>query len=191
MCAYCLIAAKFRRGHFISIVIVGYVTALCLFYYVYQFALDADILQLPYYLSYAIPAVFLSIPLIFSMLWADVPKHQLKKMTCLGVTGFVLPWILKASGLDLLIPSSLFWHSVLLASVTGLALLAAVGLRLQGSVRLAFIGACTMLIGLSFAAIFSDSYYTSIYQSDSVNRRREWNEYRVAMQFMDLRGSKV
>jgi hypothetical protein len=154
------------------------------FYYAYQFAFDADILQLFYYFSYSVPAVFLSVALIFSLLWTGVPRHRLKWLAALGIMGFVLPWMLKAHGLDIL-PSSRPWQFVLLSALTAVVLVFATYVPVPDSAKRALVGMGTMLIGLSLVLGFSTNIYKSMFQADMAHYRREWSDYSLAMQLMD------
>jgi hypothetical protein len=184
ICIYSLIIAKSSRRSFLSTLILSYMAIVFAFYYAYQFAFDADILQLFYYFSYSIPAVLLSVALIFSLLWTDAPKHRLKWLAALGIAGLVLPWMLKAHGLNVF--SHIHpWQFVLLCSITSVVLVFATYVPVPDSARSALVGSGTILIGLSLVFGFSTNIYQSVFQPDTVNYRREWAVYNLAMQFMD------
>lgn len=181
---YCILATGLRRKPFPDTVLLWYVTATAVFYYTHQFALNANTLQLFYYFAYSLPAVFLSMPLVFLRLWAATPKRQGSSMAAIGVTGFALPWLAKTIGLD---PFARLHLSGFLglAAATGLLLVIAVHVRMRGSLRLLAVAVATLLVGLTFDAGFSSRTYSVLVWPNKASVERERNVYRVALQFMD------
>ncbi|MGA3017206.1 MAG: carbohydrate binding domain-containing protein [Bryobacteraceae bacterium] len=69
-----LIIVGFRRPPFFASVVMCYGLGITAFYYVHQFLLDGDTLQLYYYFSYAAPAVFLMLALLFQYFYDRAAK---------------------------------------------------------------------------------------------------------------------
>jgi hypothetical protein len=185
MSFFCLLATGFRRRKFIATVLTIYIGAVFAFYYLYQFAFKANSLQLHYYFAYSVPAVFLSIPVIFDRLWANVPKPSVKWCALGGIAGFGLPWVLKASGLDLSRAVDV-GRLVAMIAATSVVLVLAIYLPWGTKPRLWLAGVGSILVGLSVDAAFSDRVYAPHVGAQEIHAQRERDVFAVSMQFMSV-----
>lgn len=89
----CLSVAHGWKGSFERTAICSYGMAVAVFYYVHQFLMDSDTLQLFYYFSYAAPAIFLMTAVIVQSLWENAGRAKLLGIWIAGSL-MVFPWLL-------------------------------------------------------------------------------------------------
>jgi hypothetical protein len=78
----CVACLSFWRRSFPLAVMGCYGIAVTAFYYVHQFLLGADTLQLFYYFSYAAPAIFLMLAVVLQRLWVSAPLRPVWFVSC-------------------------------------------------------------------------------------------------------------
>jgi Dolichyl-phosphate-mannose-protein mannosyltransferase len=190
------------RRHMAAAAMCWYGAAVTAFYFVHQFVLQADTLQLFYYFSYAAPAVFLMLALLYRRLWelAGVPDRV---FVILAVAPAILPWVLISFGWNPLLrplsPGALVSasagtlpHPILLRQ--GLVVFAAAALLVTASFAVlrsrprrqtprAMVLATVILLGFGVDA--SLGYYSGVVRRWGAQDTSERDVYRVALQLID------
>ena len=174
-----VIVTKGRKPPFPeSVIILGglFTTALL---YVHQFLLDGNSLQLHYYFSYALPAIFLLLALIIGRLW----QGQRGDVRVIAMILFVLsaagPWILYSFGSSLL-PATFRQHLV----VVTIAVVCVAFASWLSRWRPRSTAVATIAIGVMFVSCFARPMYASMINSRTNPTNLEMNVYRLALQLM-------
>jgi Dolichyl-phosphate-mannose-protein mannosyltransferase len=126
-----------------------FVVALTAFYYVHQFLLHANTLQLFYYFSYAAPAIFLGFAVIFQRIYEAVHARPAWFVGA-GACCAIVPWILYSFGrAPLLLPTTPLFAgtSSIFPSIPRAAALAS-----PGMIRFALAASCATVawVGLLY-----------------------------------------
>ncbi|MEO8373243.1 MAG: hypothetical protein ABI806_28920 [Candidatus Solibacter sp.] len=169
----CLMTVARRRMRFETAVCAASGTGVIAFFYVHQFAMDGDTLELFYYFSYALPTTFLMLVCLWHALWERVGRSRVFLGVALAAT--LLPL--------LLISARVFWFESVrparcaeLAAVTILVVgLAQVPWRRRDA---AVFGAVVM-IAFSMAAGLNGFY--RIARPLGLHEESEGDQYRVAL----------
>jgi hypothetical protein len=178
--AVCCVAIWSGRRRALSVTVIMYfgvtVTA---FYYIHQFLLAADTLQLFYYFSYFMPAIFLMGALIIFRLWqqARVPGTF---FVALSLTVTLTPWILVSIGRDIFGKHPL--HIFVLTSAMAFIIIVAASYCRPGlAARVLALGGVVLL---GIALDWGLSFYSNIIQPRSVVDTSEIDVYRVALKLI-------
>ena len=178
----CLLVSRWRRMTFTSWVVVSFGLTVTGFYYVEQFLLGSDILQLFYYFSYLLPAVFLMLAFLWQTLW---------ERTRLGPTAFVGLGL--AALLGPLIPA--IWGGWTPPNLTvsqwlALGVLSAVVVFLAArewrwpAVQDTLPWLALVMLGSIFTTGLAN--YTGLVRTGSSAKNVEMDVYRTALQFMHV-----
>lgn len=97
----CAAALIVRRNSFQSTMLSCYGLCITAFYYVHQFLMHADTLQLFYYFSYAMPAIFLMLAVLYQRLYIYSAISSTLFLV-LAAASAILPWILYSFGCALI-----------------------------------------------------------------------------------------
>jgi len=170
-----------RRRTVVSSVLSIYVVAIAIYYYVYHFALKADVLQLPYYFAYCLPAILLALPVMFDALWNISGQSHRRWLAVLMAAGFIGPWLSIMYAFDWRSSVHLVQFGILATALLGLFVLC-VRARISRNLRLAMVSITTLLFGIVFDFGFGGATYGQMFQSKT--RQTEQDVYRVAEQFM-------
>jgi hypothetical protein len=175
----CIAVIQWRRTSFAGCVVVSFGAAITAFYYVEQFLLDSNILQLFYYFSYLIPAIFLMLAFLGQTLW-ERTKGRPYVFIGLGLTALLAQWMLPA--FDRWVLSSLTVSGWLLigAGMVTAMFVATRELR-SPPIRSVLPWMALVLLGGGFTAGLVD--YGPLVRQGPVAAKREMEVYRVALQF--------
>ena len=148
------------------------------FFYSNQFLMVGNSLELYYYFSYSLPAIFLLLAVIVGRLaredaWGVVPV--------LFVAASLLPWVLYALGVTAFSGWS-FGEHLVLVGVTGLLVFAATRWRRPLPW---FPVSAALLLGVMFWSSFFQPRYAAMVNSWERPEQRERAVYNVALQFME------
>jgi hypothetical protein len=177
--ACCALVFGVRRRSFAVTLICCYGIATTAFYFVHQFVLKSDTLQLFYYFSYAAPAIFLMMAILLQFVWENARISSGLFVATILASVFI-PWFLSphAKGMSAAASFSLFAvFAVLAFFVIGWSSL---GHRQFSRPFLAI--AAAILIALSFD--FGFAKYRSMIRAVGDADTSENDVYRVALQFM-------
>lgn len=157
----------------------GFGIAVTLFYYVHQFLLGADTLQLFYYFSYAAGAIYFMMAIVYQRLWTAA-RLGAAGFVCVACAATILPWLLLSFGWDPLAPKSLAVFASLAACAMAVwaALLYARHIR----TRPVLARAAVVLFGLGYSAGFA-TYGSTVHRRADPSHL-EVDVYRVALQFI-------
>jgi len=175
----CIVVARWRRVSFTSFVAIGFGLAVTGFYYVEQFFLESDVLQLAYYFSYLMPAVFLMLAFLWQMLWKRTQQGA-AVFIGIGAAAWLAPWLL-ATWHIWQVPSMTVSQWFVLGGLAGAAMLFATrNLRLPHVHAVLPLVALILLTGCVTVG-FAD-YSAPLHIGASKNT--EMDVYRVALQFI-------
>jgi hypothetical protein len=165
---------------FTSSVVVGFGLLVTAFYYVEQFLLDSDVLQLFYYFSYFMPAVFLMLAFLWQTLW-ERTKRGAVVFIGVGLAGLLAQWML-ASWSRRALSNLTVSHWLVLAGVAAVAVHFATRESRWPVVQrgLPWI-ALVLLTGSVTAGL---TVYRSALRTDTASNNLEMDVYRVALQFV-------
>lgn len=176
----CILAIRWRRISFTSAVVVGFGVAATAFFYLEQFYLDSDVLQLFYYFSYLIPAVFLMLALLFEMLWERTQRAAV--FLGLGLAVLLAPWLLAIwAGRPALSLTEPHWLE--LGGVVAVTMFLATRDWRLPALRNILPYFALVLLGGCFTAGLAD--YNGLVAGPAT-KKTEMNVYRVAQQFMHV-----
>jgi hypothetical protein len=178
----CLAVCVRRRLQFEAVVCVASGTAVIGFYFVHQFLMAGDTLQLFYYTSYALPTTFLMLVCIWQSLWESFTGNELVFLAA-SVTATLIPLLLISAGVpafEHLTASE--WTKLAAATLIGLAL-ARYSWRSR-SLRSTLVLASLMLLAASMAAALGSNYTYRTARPFSVRDHTESDTYRVALQLI-------
>ena len=151
------------------------------FFYVVQFLMNGNSLELFYYFSYLLPFVFLMTALILGTLWTDATPQTRATAVTLFVSTAIGAWALRTVGARLGFPVSLSFRQHLF--ILGTSLVVVLLWRCVPRYRqLTMLGA-TATLGLALFSSFATPMYVSMINSPP-HRVRETDVYRVAIQLI-------
>jgi hypothetical protein len=178
----CVLVVRWRRVTFTSVVVVSFGIAVTAFYYVEQFFLGSDVLQLFYYFSYLLPAIFLMLAFLWQTLWEQTRLGAIAFIG-LGLAAFVVPLMAVSWG-GWALPNLTASHWLALGGVAIVVVFLATREwrwpAMQGTLPLLAL----VLIGGWFAAGLTN--YTGLMRTGSSAKNVEMDVYRVALQFMQV-----
>jgi hypothetical protein len=178
-CAVCL--ANWRRSFPLG-VMSCYGAAITLFYYIHQFEMGGDTLQLYYYFSFAAPAIFLMVAVLFQKLWLAAGLRP-EWFVSMGVASTTLFWA--ASSFAPAPRSALIHYQVALflalAALTFLVWLGVLFRRDAAAVRWLALAA---IIGFGLAGDVGFLFYRSAIHFRGEAAYPELDVYRVSLQLM-------
>ena len=183
---YALILGMFCHRNFRYAVFTLYIVAVTLYFYVYQFFLNADILQLFYYFSFSLPALFLALPSVYGELWRGIDGVHRKWLAISMATGFVAPWLSKIYVWDWT-PHVRLHQFLALAVSVAIVLLGAAFVRERRTPRMVLATVGTLALGVLFDCAFLSPSYVSMFQTrrdSSLRANTEENVYRVCEQLI-------
>jgi hypothetical protein len=177
----CSIAViRWRRTSFAGWVVVGFGAAITAFYYVEQFFLDGNILQLFFYFSYLVPAIFLMLAFVWQPL-QERTKQNPYGFVGLGLTALLGQWMLPA--FDRWVLANLTISvCLLIGGVTAIVMFLATRELRSPPIRNILPWVALVLLGVSFSAAFVN--YPNVRREPAV-AKRELDVYRVSLQFAD------
>jgi hypothetical protein len=176
----CVSAGRWRRLDFMRLVVVAFGVTVTAFYYTEQFFLDSDILQLFYYFSYTIPALFLMLAFLWQSLWQRVGRAA-TAFVGVGLIALLAQWTLAAwDGRSLPSLNVGVWACAGVAAAV-VVFVATLEWRHPG-IRGILVGLALLLLNGSFAAGFMD--YSKVGRTPKDPKNTEIDVYRVALQFI-------
>lgn len=167
-----------RRGDFHETVVWTSAVGTTIFYFVMQFVLNGNSLELPYYFSYALPVVFLSLASLIAWLWNSTAERMRWVCAVLLLVSAIAPWILFSFEITVLVPGS-FTQYVTIVTVTATLLWAADRFR-RFSVSLS----ASVAVGALCFSSFATRPYTRTVDSRLRPNHLEMDVYQVALQFI-------
>jgi len=178
----CVLVIRWRRVSFTSLIVASFGIAVTAFYYVEQFFLDSNILQLFYYFSYLLPAVFLMLAFLWQTLW-ERTKRGAPAFVGLGLTALLAQWMLAVWGSRALPPLTLS-HWIAFGGTAAVAMFLATRDWRWPAVQGILSWLALVLLGGVFPAALTN-YYSGLMRTGSTANNVEMDVYRVALQFMD------
>jgi hypothetical protein len=151
------------------------------FFYVHQFVLHANTLEVFYYFSYALPAVFLLLAITMHGIMERLSRPGRWLSVANVAAGAITPWIFYANGYLTAVAFNP-WPFIVLVAVAAVMLPLATHWR--GSARLGLAVTASLALGLMFAAGFATSTYPGTIRSQRRPDYPEEDVYRVALQLM-------
>lgn len=176
----CIAVIRWRRFTFIGLLVLGFGLASTGFYYIEQFLLNSDILQLFYYFSYLIPAVFLMLAFLWQTLWERTTRRE-PVFLGLGLAALLAQWMLMTWG-DLFLPFLSMSTSLALAGAVTAVMFLATRDWWPAAVRNVMALLALLLVSGCFTAEQAD--YRDLLRSSRSSDKREMDVYRVALQFL-------
>jgi hypothetical protein len=178
---FALLCWRWRRPAFHEASIWLSASGIGWFFYLHQFVLQADTLELFYYFSYALPAVFLLLAMTMNGVVErlSLPGRWLAAASL--AAGAITPWILYSYGYLTAAADNL---RTFIALVTVAAVILPLATHWRCSARLGLAVTASLALGLMFAASFSTLVYTSTIRSHRQPDYQEEDVYRAALQFM-------
>jgi len=153
------------------------------FFYLHQFGLQADTLELFYYFSYALPAVFLLLAMTIHGVVARLSLPGRWLSVAHVAAGAILPWILYGYGY---LTAAVHNLRGFLALVAVAAVLLPLATHWRRAARLGLAVTACLALGLMFAASFATFVYPGTIRSQRPPDDQEEDVYRVALQFMKV-----
>ncbi len=176
----CIAVTRWRRTSFTGLIIVSFGVAVTAFYYVEQFLLDSDILQLFYYFSYLIPAVFLMLAFLWQTLW-ERTKRSSSAFIGVGLAALLAPWMAAIYG-KLALPNLTVSHWLVLCGVLAVTLFLVVRESQLPAMRAIMPWLALILLSGFFTAGLAD--YSTLIRNRKTTDTTEMDVYRVALQFV-------
>ena len=176
----CVLIIRWRRVTFTSLIVVSFGLAATAFYYVEQFLLDSDVLQLFYYFSYLLPAVFLMLAFLWQMLWERI-RLGASAFIGLGLTVFVVPLMAVSWG-GWVPPNLSVSHWLALGGAAIVVVFLATREWRRPAMQDTLCCLALVLVGGWFT--FGLTNYSGLMQTGPTARNVEMDVYRVALQFM-------
>jgi len=173
----CVLVTRWRRVSLAVSLVVSFGLLVTAFYYAEQFLLDSDVLELFYYFSYFVPAVFLMLAFLWQMLW-ERTKGGAAAFIGVGSACLIAPWIFWTCRVPLNMTAS---HWILLAVVAAIAVFIATRDSLQPAFQR--ILAWTALVLLTGTVTAGLAFYGSVLRSGADQQPLDMDVYRVALQF--------
>jgi len=176
----CLLVLRWRQVSFTSLVIVSFGLAVTTFYYVEQFLLDSDVLELSYYFSYVMPAVFLMLAFIWQTLWERTKPHE-PAFIGLGLAALLAQWFVVIWG-GLALPKLAVSHWLVFGGVAAVVVFLATREWRLPAVQRTLSWLALILLGACFTAGQAD--YGGVVRTRQATDNTEIDVYRVALQFV-------
>lgn len=177
-----LLVCSRRRIAFQQAVMWTCAAGVTAFFYVAQFGLNGNSLELFYYFSYLLPFVFLLLALIVGTLLNGVRDQRMKWIaSALTVSTAIGPWILHSFGRGGVYPTRLVHHLV----AAGASASALILWRAAPRYRPVTLLVAAAALGLMFFSSFSTPVYRSMIDSRVRMTRSELDVYRVAQQLIE------
>ena len=181
LCLLALVAWSKRRNTFQEAVMWASAAATTGFFYIVQFALNGNSLELFYYFSYLLPFVFLLVALIVGALLNAADARGRWIAAALLVSAAIGPWILYSFGRGIIYPTRLGHH---LTAIGGVA--AALTLwRWVPRFRPVTLACAAAALGFILFSSFSTPVYARMINSRVHAVRSDVDVYRVALQLID------
>lgn len=150
------------------------------FFYFNQFVMHGVSLEVFYYFSYALPALFLLFALLIGRLWEHLRPRTQWMAAGLIVVSAVGPWIIYSFDLKYFYPFGLVRHLCVGATAAALFVVAT---RMQRGRSVTTLLA-TAALGLVLFSSFAGKTYAAVVNSRRHQSRLEQDVYNVALQFM-------
>jgi hypothetical protein len=179
--AFALLCRGWRRPAFHEASIWLSASGIGWFFYLHQFVLQADTLELFYYFSYALPAIFLLLALTMNGVVERLSLPGCWLSATSLAAGAITPWILYSYGYLTAAADNL---RIFLALVAVAAVMLLLATHWRGSARLGLAVTASLALGLMFAASFATFVYTSTIRSHRHPNYQAEDVYRVALQFI-------
>ncbi len=176
----CILVAKWRRASLTSLIVVSFGLAGTAFYYVEQFLLGSDVLQLFYYFSYLMPAVFLMLAFLWQELWERTGRGA-PAFIGLGLGALLAQWILAIWG-GWTLPLLTVSHWLVLGGVTAVVVFLATREWKLPPARSTLPWLALIALSGSFTAGLEN--FSGLMRSGPAGTNVEMDVYRVALQFM-------
>jgi len=176
----CVLVARWRRMSFASSVVVAFGLFVTTFYYVEQFLLDSDVLQLFYYFSYFMPAVFLMLAFLWQNLWERTERGAVVFIG-VGLAALLAPWMLVIWSRRAL-PNPAVSHWLVLAGAAAVAVHFATRESRWPVVQRTLPWIALVLLTGSVTAGLSG--YGTMLRTGTTSNNAEMDVYRVALQFV-------
>lgn len=180
-CLLALVAWSRRRNTFQDAVMWASAAAATGFFYIVQFALDGNSLELFYYFSYLVPFVFLLVALIVGTLLSEPNERRTWVATALLVSAAIGPWILYSLGRGIIYPARLEHHLAAIGAVaTALTLW-----RWVPRFRSVTLACAAAAVGFILFSSFSTPVYARMIDSRFRAGQSDVDVYRVGLQLID------
>ena len=170
-----------RQATFQDAIIGTSATATTAFFYVVQFGLNGNSLELFYYFSYLLPFVFLSLGIIVGTLLSTAGARTRQVGLVLLLSAAIGSWVLHSLGISISYAAR-FESYLVSASVSVVAVLL---WRLIPRGRPAAALAAVTALGLLLFSSFSVPIYAAMIGTRLQPNGRELDVYRVALQFLE------
>jgi len=176
----CIAVTRWRRTSFTGFIVVGFGVAVTAFYYVEQFLLDSDILELFYYFSYLIPSVFLMLAFLWQTLW-ERTKRSSSAFIGVGLAALLAPWMAAIYG-GLTLSNLTVWHWLVLCGALAVTLFLVARDSQLPAMQAVMPWLALTLLGGFFTAGLAD--YSPYVRTIKTTDTTEMDVYRVALQFV-------
>lgn len=181
LCLLGLVVWSKRRSTFHEAVMWAGAAATTAFFYIVQFVLDGNSLELFYYFSYLLPFTFLSLALIVGALLNSADERWKWVAVVLLISAAIGPWILYSLGRRITYPSRIEHHLLAIGAVGAALMLWRWAPRFRPLTLLC----AAMGLGFVLFSSFSTPMYARMIDSRVHAVRSDVDVYRVAMQLID------
>jgi hypothetical protein len=178
---FALLCWRWRRPAFHEASLWWSASGIGYFFYVHQFAFQANTLELFYYFSYALPAIFLLLAMTMNGVVGRLSLPGRWWSAASVAAGAITPWLLYSYGYLTAAADSL---GTFIALVAVAAVMLPLATYWRGSARLGLAVTASLALGLMFAASFATLWYTSAIRAHRQPNNKEEDVYRTALQFM-------
>lgn len=176
----CILVTTWRKASLTSLLVVSFGLAGTAFFYVEQFLLGSDILQLFYYFSYLMPAVFLVLAFLWQKLW-DRTGQSAPAFIGLGLGALLAQWMLAIWG-GWTLPNLTVSHWLVFGGVATVVMFLATREWRLPAVRSTLPWLALIALNGAFTAGLAN--YSGLMWSRGAGNNVEMDVYRVALQFM-------
>jgi hypothetical protein len=175
------VVAWSKRSTFPEAVIWASAAGTTAFFYIVQFALEGNSLELFYYFSYLLPFIFLLLALIVGALLNGADERWTWIAVVLLVSAAIGPWILHSVGHGIAHPTRIEQH---LSAIGGVAVALSIW-RWVPRFRLAMQLCAAPALGFLLFSSFSTPVYARMVNSRVHAVRSDVDVYRLALQLID------
>ena len=181
LCLLALLAWSKRRNTFHEAVTWASAAAATAFFYIVQFGLDGNSLELFYYFSYLLPFAFLLLALIVGALLNGADERWQWVAVVLLISAAVGPWILYSLGRGITYPSRVEHHVAAVGTVVAALILWRWAPRFRPMTSVC----ATAVLGFMLFSSFATPVYARMIESRVQTVRSDVDVYRLALQLID------
>lgn len=181
LCAMALLALSGSRVKFLDAAVWISAAAVTAFFYLVQFGLNGNSLELFYYFSYLLPFVFLLLAMIVGSLWDNAAAWTSRIGALLLLSGAIGPWVLFSLGMLAAHQMRFDQH----VAFVGVAVIFILFWRLVPRYRAVTSLCATAALGVMLFSSFATTPYVGTIGNRLRQAQPELDVYRVSLQFIE------